>query len=65
MKVKGETDTIGTLSREHNYLGEFKAQDVLTKGHLNHGKIPKRNQGTSKTLDQSAGNIPKDTDEKY
>jgi len=65
MKVKCETDTAGVLSREHNYLGEFKSSDVLTKGHLNHGKIPKHTKGTSNTLDQSAGNIPKDTDEKY
>ena len=62
MKIKGVSET-SPLCKEHGYLGEHK--NNLEAGHTPHGKITRHSQGTSNLKDDSAGNIPKDTNQKY
>jgi hypothetical protein len=64
MKVKGVYEA-HELTREHAYLGEHR--NNLEGGYTTGGKIDRKHQGTSKTLDAaSAGNVPKKgTNERY
>jgi hypothetical protein len=53
MNVKDEVESMGGMTKEHNYLGSDKQS--LAKGHVPLGKIPRRTKGTSNPLAEPGG----------